>query len=293
MPLEDVDHFVRAHQAGRNDLTLRAPELKHLTNKAIAQFGLGSIGAPSALEFARAGIGDLRVCDFDSVDPGTMLRWPFGLSVLGLNKVDVIQRFIQRNYPYTKISAYQRKVGTIRPAIPGVESEDQFIERVCDQASLIYDATAEYGVQHFLSDWAHSRHVKYVGVQGTFGGWGGKVINIDPERTKGCWICCQLASRDEIIDHPFAAPEATGTIQAVGCGDITFTGAGFDLCQIALSGVRVALGALGDGAVGTYPAADWDVLIINLRNKDGSAAPPQFKSYKLEKHPNCPRCNPL
>ena len=66
--------FVKAGRASRRDLTLRMPELTPLADKVVAVFGLGCIGGPSALEFARAGVGELRVLDHDAVDPGTIGR---------------------------------------------------------------------------------------------------------------------------------------------------------------------------------------------------------------------------
>jgi hypothetical protein len=55
--------FVRTGRVGAADVRLRAPELNGLEARKVALFGLGCIGAPSALALARAGCGELVVID--------------------------------------------------------------------------------------------------------------------------------------------------------------------------------------------------------------------------------------
>ena len=60
--------FVRAGRAGREDLTSRIPELSQLHKKTVTVIGLGCLGAPSVLELARCGVGEIRIIDFDIVE---------------------------------------------------------------------------------------------------------------------------------------------------------------------------------------------------------------------------------
>jgi molybdopterin/thiamine biosynthesis adenylyltransferase len=282
------DFFARAGRISAGGAAVRAPELAPLATKTVAQFGLGCVGAPSALEFARAGIGNLRILDHDIVDPGTEVRWPFGLSAAGRKKVDVIADFVAREYPHAKVVTLDRKLGGVRTILPPGGSELDVLDKAVSGASLIYDATAEIGVQHLLSDVARDARLPYVCVDGTFGGWGGRVCCIRPGRTAGCWLCYQAAITDGTIE---AAPaKREDGIQPPGCGDPTFTGAGFDLSQVALAGVRVAVSTLCEGAAHGYPTAHWDVLIISFRDGDGRLIAPTSRAYTLQKHPKCPRC---
>ena len=79
-------------------------------------------------------------------------------------------------------------------------------------------------------------------------------------------------------------------VQAVGCGDPTFTGAGFDLVEVSLNAVRLAIATLCSGHQGGYPEADWDVLTIAFRDEDGRLVPTQTIGHILKKHPACPSC---
>ncbi len=284
-----MTYFARAGRAGVNDLLARSPELCVLREKSLAVFGLGCLGAPSTLEFARAGVGELRIVDRDLVDPGTIGRWPFGLSAAGLPKALVLADFISRNYPSTRLVPVVHCIGGVRE--PGSEepSDLEVMGKVTEGASAIYDATAEVGVQHYLSQHARALGIPYIGVVGTYGGWGGKIVSIVPGRTEGCWMCYRYAFESGAIPEPPSDPK--GEVQPQGCGDVTFTGAGFDMAQIALAGVRTAVSILCGGENGSYPTAEWDVMTVCFRDGDGKQIAPVFRDFKLAKHPDCSYCS--
>ena len=283
--------------ASPTDLFARIPELKPLRKKTVAVFGLGCLGAPSVLEFARAGVRCIRLVDFDIVDPGTSVRWPFGFSVAGDQKVAVLQEFITKNHPYTKCAksdVFDFKVGAMR-GIDLTKSSpmaQETMEKIVADSDLIYDSTAEWGVQHFLTDYASRYQIPYIGLSGTPGAWGGRVVRIIPNRT-GCWSCYRLACNEDIIPEPPYAPdeEGEGLVQPTGCADPTFTGAGFDMLQIALMGVRMAVSTMCEGVPGAYPSFDWDAIHITLRIEKGALIAPRFDTYRIDPNPKCPRCH--
>lgn len=282
-------YFCRAGRAGRTDVLLRTPELEPLRNKTVAVFGAGCLGAPSALEFARAGVGRLRLLDHDFVDPATIARWPFGLAAAGLPKVAVLKSFIEQNYPSTDVHAFTHTVGGVEfQRHKGIPSDHEVIQKMTEDASLIYDATAELGVQQFLADHARELGVPYVGVAGTNGAWGGKVFRIVPGATAGCWMCYRHAYAAGQIPVPATRPD--DDVQPLGCGDPTFTGAGFDMTQVALHGVRQAVSVLSEGEKG-YPSSNWDVTVIDFRDGDGNLIPPQYRGFSIDQHPECPKCS--
>lgn len=282
-------YFSKAGRAGADDLLVRTPELRVLREKTVAVFGAGCLGAASVLEFARAGVAEVRVLDHDVVDPGTITRWPLGLSVAGRSKVAVLARFVSSNYPATKVVPVRHFLGGARnPEDKGRLADPDVVDAMTSEVSLIYDATAEIGLQYYLSEVARERDLPYLGVVGTFGGWGGKVVSILPGRTKGCWLCQRYAFDDGTIPEPPSDP--SGEVQPYGCGDVTFTGAGFDMLLFALSGVRAAVSTLCRGAADGYPELGWDVTTIALRDENGRMIVPAFNGFDLERHPRCPRC---
>ena len=304
--------ITRAGRAGVTDLQRRIPELRAIAESRVAVVGLGCIGAPSAMEFARAQVAELRITDGDIVDPATVPRWPLGLSMAGQPKAAIIADWIKRDYPYTSVIAEGRTLGNPRLGPPSFldpvdeqkpqaltkeqeeddrlrkESDYVVLERLTRHASLVYDASAEVGVQYFLSEFARERGLPYIAVAGTLGGWGGRIVRVRPGVTQGCWVCVQTARADGSLPDPPANPN--GELMTEGCADPTFTATNFDMTTIAMHGVRLAISTLAAGAAGGYPAADWDIAVIALRNDDGRLIAPTVQTFELSRHPDCPAC---
>lgn len=261
--------LARAGRAGRQDMKERIPHTAHLADKKIAIVGLGSIGAPSALEFAKNGVGELRVMDDDHVEPGTTVRWPGGHSMIGHYKADVIQAEVEKNYPFTKITSKRMKIGN--PHAKSIEVLEGFFEGV----DLIYDATAETGVHHFLSDFALERGIPYMLASATPGAWGGLVARFTPG--KPCWSCFQRALTEDAIPNP-PADESQG-VQPVGCAAPTFRGTHYDLQEVVLSGVRLAVSTLAEEG-----EIKWDAATLSLREGDFL---PNWSTHEVVRYDDC------
>jgi molybdopterin/thiamine biosynthesis adenylyltransferase len=283
---DEAMYYLRLSRAGEDGAAVRTPELAGLKDKTVALFGLGCVGAPSALELVRSGVGELSLIDGDVVDAGTICRWPLGLGVVGMLKTDALSTFIRTQYPSSTVRSFPRSLGGVNSKPES--SDTELLAQALKNVDLIYDATAEIGVQYFLSDLAKCISVPYISVSGSYGGWGGRVISIIPGKTAGCWFCYRKALEDGSIPEPASDP--AGEIQAPGCGDLSFTGAGFDMLQCAIAGVRSAVSILSGGQEGAYPASPWDVLVLSLRDAEGTLIAPSYQTFALEKHPQCPIC---
>lgn len=270
--------FVRAGRAGTSDLKSRAPELASVSDKTISMVGLGSLGAPSSIEFARAGVKELRLVDGDYLEPGTTLRWPLGLPWSGVQKTSALYKFITANYPQTVLKAADYTIGKLS------DGEEKFLDSLVSETSLIFDATAEFGVSYFLSELAGRIGIPFVSVAGTQGGWGGYIYSYLPGENVGCWWCLNNELTEKRIPMPPADPD--GEIQPAGCADPTFTGAGFDMSFIALSAVRQAISMLS-GQHDPRRA----FLRISLRDESGNSITPKFESFPVLPSRDCKRCN--
>lgn len=281
-------YLARPARAGRKDLMARIPELGPLADHRVAVFGLGCLGSVSALELARGGIGELRVVDHDHVDPAASVRWSLGFGAGGHQKARVLEQMIRSEYPYCRVLAYVCQIGSIREKAEQPSDAD-VVDRALQDASLLYDASAEPGVEYYLAAVARQRGIPYIGVSGTPGGWGGLIVRIVPGKTEGCWSCLLRRLEDGSILAP-PADKKEGQIQPTGCANPTFTGASFDLGLVALSGVRMAVSTLTANQAGAYPNVNWDVAVISLRGPGGEIIAPQFATYPLLKHPQCQVC---
>jgi molybdopterin/thiamine biosynthesis adenylyltransferase len=277
-----VVYLARTGRAGPGDLSARIPELQGLRGKTVAIVGAGGIGAPLALELAKAQVGRLRILDHDVVEPGTAVRFPFGLASAGRSKVDVISDWVGANLPYTEVEGMTWRIGGVRQS-PDVSSDREVLDRLLDGADLLVDATAEFGIHYLLSEEARIRGIPFLEVATRNGAWGGIVARIPRER---CWLCYQSLLGDlRTMDPPvMPAADPAPFRQPLGCADPTFTGAGFDVAEFSLVAARLAASTLlGER---DYQSTPWDVGVISLRTDDGR---PTWNTYRLETHSKCPR----
>jgi molybdopterin/thiamine biosynthesis adenylyltransferase len=253
-----------------------------METKTAALVGLGSLGAPLALELGRAQLAELRILDHDLVEAGTTVRWPVGLPAVGSSKTAVIQATITNHFPRMSCQTFQHRIGAASSEDNGAPNDFDLLDRLVDAADLVIDATAEIGVQHLLADLARERSLPQVYVWGTEGAYGGAVVRCLPGET-GCWLCLQLAIEDDSIPAPPFEPG--GTTQPRGCGTRTFTGESFNLLPLVAQAARVATGTLLEA----LPPGE-DAFVMSLRNGDRPAAAPRWSTYALTKHPRCPFC---
>jgi molybdopterin/thiamine biosynthesis adenylyltransferase len=276
--------FARAARVGINELAARLPAFREMQRCGVAVFGLGCIGAPSALDFARAGTGRMNLLDHDLVEAASTMRWPFGMSAAGKRKAQVIFEAICRDFPWVRSEAASTQIG--RPAQQPPERE--VMEKMLRDIDLVYDATAEIGVQQVLSTIARDRKLPYVCISGTTGGWGGVVARFSHRPESGCWSCFLQATLDGVIPSP--AAELSAMVQPPGCNRLTYVGANYDLAEIALQGVRLGIATLLSRRGVENADYPWDVAVVNLRNIEGGPIPPQWTTHLVPCYPDCPTC---
>jgi hypothetical protein len=276
--------FVRVLRVGREDFRQRIPAAAALWNKKVVVVGVGCLGAPIAHALAQAGVGELTLLDHDALDPATTVRWPLGIPYWGMPKVDALRDFLSENFPLTSVRAIPISIGSVRRS----DSIDELerLEEALTGAALVVDATAEHGVQRFLSATTRERSVSYVWAAGTWGGWGGTVGRVTPT-DDACWCCVERAVALGAVMPPSADPD--GALQPVGCGDITFTGLGFDMQEVSLQACRVGLGALHESE-GHYPRSAENCFTLRIQGQEGVQPLPAWQGCVVGKDTACPVC---
>jgi hypothetical protein len=277
-----------------SEVNVRIPKLKSLRDKTISIVGLGALGAPMVIEFAKAGVGEIRILDYDIVDAATSVRWPFGLAVAGKYKTDVLKDFIASNYPATKIKELNIKLGDLRalgstPTEFFTDNHLPMMEQFFTNCSIIIDASAEPAISHYLCFRAVKSAVPFISVWATEGALGGSILRTIPNSAEACWMCYQWYGVDRAV--PIPPHDPSGKIQPIGCGDLSFTGAGFDLQNLAVAGVRMAVSTLCNGVDGGYPFLEKNLHILRLVDEQGVTIAPWWEAVLLKKHPKCVYCN--
>ncbi len=267
--------FIQAQRCGKDELSSRTPEISFASTKTICVIGLGCIGATLALELAKNGF-QLVLVDDDEVEFGPTVRWPLGFQYLGWPKAEALADFIAKQWPHCRAL----------PKVHDVGKDQEVDSQLIVDVDLVLDATAELGVQRYLSDLAAVSQKPLIMISGTPGGWGGRIARFLPTReTEPCRMCLDLYEADHELTLPPADPR--GAFQPVGCGDISFHAVSADTSEISLSGARLVLSTLSAGVEEAYPSVWWNVGTLSLRSSDGKLIEPKFETWHLAPHPQC------
>ena len=265
--------FARVLRAGRSDLLSRSSSSRMLDGKSVSVFGVGSIGAPAALELARAGCSKLSIFDYDVVEPGNSVRWPIGISAWGKLKTQALKEYLLREYPLVVVESHQLQIG--HPAY----NHDE-VEAVIGRSDLVCDFTASQTATFWLGDVARERGVPLLSAFATQTVEGGVVASAAPDSS--CPACLVRAWDTGVLAAPVGPIDADdGLFQPTGCAERTFTGSGHDLQEISLQAVRVAIGRLQE------PARPSEVFTLCLAGEGIDVLP----SWRREVVPADPTCD--
>lgn len=290
--LKVASFLVGAEPFGAKDLFERIPNLHPLRQKRVGIVGLGCLGAPSAIMLAQSGVGELALIDSDHISPGTICRTPYEHIMSGMPKMEVLADRILKDYPFTRVrtSHYPpdqngqpqpaMHIGRITPSY----DQNEYLEKFLEGVDLIYDATAEEGIHHLLADRARDKGIPYIFLSSRPGGMGGIVGRLKPDGSNGCFACFSHHLHDGSIPEPIYDEKAD--VQAAGCGDVSFHAPVFDVGEVALTAVRLAVSTLCEGTEEGYPPTEWDVAVLTLL-KDGKIVAPSWEMLTLSKHPQC------
>ncbi|RUU11538.1 hypothetical protein EOD23_10200 [Mesorhizobium sp. USDA-HM6] len=267
-------------RAGPGDIGWRVPAVASLKDKRILVVGVGAVGAPVAIELARNGCRTLDLVDHDVLEPGNTIRWPLGAAVWGQRKADALQAFLTREYPGTEVRSHSHFIGTAAQALSG-PGDDDILDTLIRDADLVIDGSASHGVTTLLDDRCRGAAVPLISLSATPTLEGGTVVR--HIRESGCPNCLLHAWHKHEIDPPpgqDAGDEAL--IQPAGCDERTFAGADYDLQELSLQAVRLAIDTLsGKAAEGSV------VQTLSFVDDERARCPPRWRVDPLPKHPDC------
>lgn len=81
-------------------------EVDVLESKRVLIMGLGSGGAPVAIELAKAGVGEFALSDFDRLEPHNLVRHICYVNDLGRLKTDAVADAIHGKNPYAQVDKF-------------------------------------------------------------------------------------------------------------------------------------------------------------------------------------------
>lgn len=124
---------------------------KKLKQAKVLVIGAGGLGCPALQYLSAAGIGELGIIDFDTVDNSNLQRQIlFNTSLIGVNKAIAAKEQLEKLNPLISITAYPEKLNHLN----AVELFKKY--------DLIVDGTDNFNTRYLINDAALLAHKPYV-----------------------------------------------------------------------------------------------------------------------------------
>jgi len=274
--------LLRAQPLSEVEYGRRRPELQGLSKKRALVVGLGTLGGDIAIELAKAGVGELELVDFDTLEIGNMVRHRLGLDFAGTAKARGTAVAARRANPFCRTKATELQLGSVEWS---GESPLAQLAAAIEASEIVVEASGSHQIAQLVARLCAESGTPMIATWLTEGFWGAEVVRIMPGETI-CWSCFAAGQRRGEL--PVAESGPSSQVVAQGCSHPTTAGAGFDAVEAATVATRLAVQTLGPE--GGYPAADADHVVLNFRRSPADVEYPRILAQQLERRTDCDQC---
>lgn len=164
--------------------------------------GAGGLGSPVAIYLAVAGIGNIRICDFDSPDWTNLNRQILhNHRRIGINKALSAKQTLMELNPHINVVAL---IDEINPTN---------VDDLVGESTLIIDCLDNFPARYILNEAAVRKRIPLI--HGSIWGFEGRLSFIKPKET-ACLKCIYPESPpDEVFPAVGATPGVIGSLQAI------------------------------------------------------------------------------
>ena len=175
---------------------------QQLKDSTVFIAGAGGLGSPVAIYLAVAGIGHLRICDMDSLEPTNLNRQILhDHTRVGLNKSISARQTLSLVNPHVEVTAISETLVA--------ENAD----RLVGDANIVVDCLDNFATRYVLNDAAIRRHIPLV--YGSVWGMEGRLSFFQPPET-ACLRCLFPESPPKgVFPVVGATPGVIGTLEAL------------------------------------------------------------------------------
>ena len=191
-----------------------------LSGKSVTVFGCGSVGSLVAQSLARAGVGMLRLVDFDALSWANVGRHALGADSVGRNKAEALAERLQREFPHFEFEGHNSMIeaALLTNGVSLLRSD------------LIVCLTGNWVAESWLNEW----HVKSDLDNTVLYGWtedhavAGSAVVIAPKgRCLACGIGRTGAPLVTAVDWPdgreaYTEPSCADHYQPYGAVDLSY-----------------------------------------------------------------------
>jgi len=175
---------------------------RRLKTSTVFIAGAGGLGSPVSFALALAGIGTIRICDFDAPELSNLNRqFLHDDSRLGVNKAESARQTLTRLNPHICVEAITERI------------EDASVDRLVGDAALILDCMDNYPTRFALNRAALRKRIPLV--HGSIWGFEGRVsfLHVPDTPCLACFV--KEAPPPGVFPVVGATPGVTGMIQAM------------------------------------------------------------------------------
>lgn len=137
--------------------------------------GAGGLGSPVAIYLAAAGVGRLRICDYDTLEVSNLNRQILHTHTrIGKYKTLSAKISLKKINPHVEIEAFSEKI------------DENTVKELVGDASIIVDCMDNFPTRYILNEFAIKNRL--VLVHGSIWGWEGRLTTIHFPKTP-CFAC--------------------------------------------------------------------------------------------------------
>ena len=260
---DDVLATFKTSNCDEYNLSQRISHLKmKIQDKKVAIFGIGAIGSFVADSLGRHGLNEIKLIDYDTLEPQNIIRHALSSRYVGIKKASAMAHKISNvSLGFTKIKSY---------ANPFYETK--VIIDIIKDVDVVVDCTANKNFSLMLNHLCTEYKKLVVYITSHKKATIGKIIVVKPG-IDPC-LCCYYGKNGIVdnydkFDYPYIQQDENDEI-VLSCGDITYPGVSSDIEMIAIWGVKIILWLLQDKFDSNY------CLIVN-EVQEGEDINPIFK----------------
>ncbi len=175
---------------------------KKLKNSTVFIAGAGGLGSPVTIYLAVAGIGHIKICDFDNLELTNLNRQILhDHTRIGINKAVSGKLTIERMNPYIKVTALPEKISVGN------------VNELIGDADIIVDCMDNFPTRYLLNESAIKKRIPLV--YGSIRGMEGMLSFIKSPETPCLRCLFPEAPPDEVFPVLGATPGVIGSLQAL------------------------------------------------------------------------------
>jgi hypothetical protein len=276
-PIQTEFGVFQSNELSPRKLFKRVNELQPLAGKHVVIVGLGTIGAPVALELSKAGVGKLTLVDRDTLNTGNVIRHICDLHHVGLPKVQAVRNVIYGHNPYAEVFT--------RVEDWGMSTSDEDVTACLREVDLVVCAVGHTPTEEYLNKMAYYFNIPVIYAYAGSGAWSGRVFRVEPGVT-GCYNCHQWKMYEE-SDLKLTKPDEEKEIFDHGCATPAYPGSGIDTGTLAILASRLSIQTILVEHPNSYEPSVNDHFVWVSQGNNGEL---KLVQKKVEKHPKCKRC---